>query len=147
MKVFLRKNVERIGMAGEIIKVKEGLARNYLIPHGLAVPIEKENEQFYKRREKTITNRKEVIASQSSMLAEKIASTQLTLKRKIHDDGKLYGSINPNEIVQLLAQKGISVSRNQIKIEKAIKTKGIFDITIKLSSRLQPIVKLNVIAE
>lgn len=147
MKVFLRKNVEKIGMAGEIIKVKEGFAKNYLIPHGLAVPVDKHNEIFYKCREKVVENRKVVISNQSSMLAEKIASLQVTLKRKMHDDGKLYGSVKTTELVQLLAKKGVSISKSQVLLDKAIKTKGTFRVTIKLSKLLLPTITLNVIAE
>jgi len=69
------------------------------------------------------------------------------LKRKLHDDGKLYGSVNPSEIVDLLAAHGVSVAKNQIEMEKSIKEKGSYEVTIKLSSRLQPKVTLNIVSE
>ncbi len=71
----------------------------------------------------------------------------MTLKRKLHDNGKLYGSVNPAEIVDLLAAQGIGVSKNQIEFDKSIKEKGAYEITIKLSSRLQPKLMLHVISE
>ena len=147
MKVFLLKDVERIGLAGEIIKVKDGFAKNYLFPRNLAVELTKENETFYKGKQKIVEKRQDVISSQTSMLAEKIASVQLTLARKIHEEDKLYGSVSPLEVVDLLAKKGISVAKNQVIFNKSIKTKGTFDVTIKLSSRLQPTLKLKVVAE
>lgn len=147
MKVFLRKDIEKIGLAGEIIKVGDGYARNYLIPKGLAIEITKKNEMFYGKRVKNIEHRKEAIATQTSMLAEKIKSLKLTLKKKTHDDGKLYGAVNASEIVDLLAGKGIIITKNQVKIDKSIKKKGTFTVTIKLTSRLQPQLVINVVPE
>lgn len=144
MKVYLKENIEKIGLQGEIVKVSDGFAKNFLFPKKLAVEVTPANESFFSSREKKIEHRKEAIESQTSMLAEKIKSTALTLKRKMHDDNKLYGSVSPAEIVELLAQKGISVSKNQIIFDKSIKEKGTHEITVKLSSRLQPKLKLTV---
>ena len=147
MKVFLLKDIERIGLAGEILKVKDGFAANYLVPRKLAIELTANNEQFYTKRVRSVEHHKEVVSSKTSMLAEKINSIKLTVKRKMHDDGKLYGAVNASEIVDLLSDKGVSVSKNQIEFGKSIKTKGSFDVTIKLSSKLKPKVTLTVIPE
>ena len=147
MKVYFKKDVEKIGMAGEIIKVKEGFATNYLIPRGLAIAVTNTNVDFFKKRERTIENRKEVLSTQTSMLAEKINSIDLILKKKMHDDGKLYGARSSSDIVDKLAEKGVSVAKNQIVFGKSIKSKGVYEVVIKLSSRLQPKVKVTVVAE
>ena len=81
------------------------------------------------------------------MLAEKIKSTEIVLKRKIHDNDQLYGSISPKEIAEELAKQGISVSNNQVIMDKGIKTKGVHTIVIKLSSKLQPTLKVKVVPE
>jgi large subunit ribosomal protein L9 len=146
-RVFLLKDVEKVGMAGEIIKVTEGYAKNFLMPRKLGVIITPENESHYQHRTKHIEHRKEVIASNTSMLAEKITSTTVTLKKKMHDDDRLYGSISPAEIVDGLAQKGISISKSQVEFDKSIKTKGTYAVTIKLSSRLKPAVTVRVVSE
>lgn len=147
MKVFLLKNVERIGMAGEIIKVSDGYATNYLIPNKLGIEVNEQNEHSFKLREKKIEKRKEVVATQTSMLAEKISSLIIVIKRKLHDDGKLYGALSLAEIVDALAEKSISVAKNQIDMPKAIKEKGTHEVTIRLSSRLQPKVTVKVVSE
>ncbi len=147
MKVFLKENIEKIGLAGEVIKVKEGYARNFLLPRKLAVEITKDNEGHYQGRVKAVEHRKEVISTKTSMLAERIQSLKLVLKRKMHDDGKLYGAINPGEIVDLLAKHNISIAKNQVKFDKSIKAKGTFNVTIKLTSRLQPQVIVNIVPE
>jgi len=147
IKVYLKKDVERIGMAGEIIDVKEGFAMNYLIPRGLGVVVNDSNAQFFKKRERTIEHRQEVISSQTSMLAEKIGAIELVLKKKMHNDGKLYGAISAGDIVDKLAEKGVSVGKNQILFSKTIKSQGSYEVVVKLSSRLQPKIKVTVLAE
>src|SRR5437667_8223262 len=94
MEVYLRKNIEKIGLAGEIIKVGDGFARNFLIPQGLAVEITLQNKSQYLSKIRKVENRKEVIATQTSIFAEKLNTVSITLKRKMHDNGQLYGSIN-----------------------------------------------------
>lgn len=147
MKIYLLKNIERVGMAGEIIKVSDGYATNFIIPKKLGIEVHAGNEDSFKQKAKSIERRTEVIASNTSMLAEKIKSTTITLKRKLHDDGKLYGAVSAHEIVDLLADKGVSVAKNQVDISKSIKEKGVYQVTIKLSSRLQPQITLKVVAE
>ncbi|NBX78733.1 50S ribosomal protein L9 [bacterium] len=146
MKVFLLKSVPQVGIAGEVIKVADGYAKNFLFPKKLAVEINATNEQFYKQREKQIEHRKEVIATETSMLSQEISQIKLVLKRKTHDDGKLYASVNPADVVDLLAAKGIKVGKSQIIFDKAIKTTGTYQVTVKLSSKLQPQVTLQVSA-
>jgi large subunit ribosomal protein L9 len=147
MKVLLTKDVINVGMAGDIVSVSEGYFRNYLLPNKLALEINEKNEAFYKNKVKAAERKKEVIESHTSMLAERIKSMELTLKRKMHDDGKLYGAVNASEIVDLLAEKGIKVGKSQIEFPKSIKEKGSFDVTVKLSSRLKPTFTLKVVPE
>jgi len=147
MKVFLLKDVERVGLAGEIIKVAEGYAANFLIPKKLAVEITPSNEKMYQSKIKVVEHRKEVVATKTSMLAEKISAIKLTLKRKMHDDGKLYGAVGANEVVDLLAEKGFGIGKSQVDFDKSIKEKGTYQVTIKLSSKLQSKISLTVVPE
>jgi large subunit ribosomal protein L9 len=147
MEVFLNKDVARVGLAGEIIKVSDGFARNCLIPQGLAVEITPVNRENYKAKIRTVEHRKEAIATETSMFAEKINNLSITLKRKMHDDGKLYGAVNGSEIVEALRGKGISISKGQVKFDKSIKTKGNHKVTINLTSRLKPTLTVVIIPE
>ena len=147
MKVYLKEDIERVGMKKEIIDVSDGYARNYLIPHKLAVAVTSENQSYYESMSKVVNHRKEVIATQSSMLAEKINNLEIKIRRKLHDDGKLYGSLNAIEVVEALNDHGVHIAKNQVVIEKSIKEKGTYPVIIKLSSRLQPTLKVHVIAE
>jgi large subunit ribosomal protein L9 len=147
MKVCLREDVVNIGMKGDIVKVADGYALNYLIPRKLAVVVTDENQASLSKLKKQEERKKEVIESKSSMLAERIKSLELVLRRKMHEGDKLYGSIHPSEIVDLLAAKGISVQKNQIEVDKTIKSKGSYPITIKLSTKLKPTFTLRIVAE
>lgn len=147
MKVFLKKDVEKVGMAGEIIKVTDGFARNYLLPKQLAIIVTSDNEHQFLTKVKQIEDRKEVIATKTSMLAERITTMTIKLQRKMHDDGKLYGAVNSNEIVEALAKEGVSISKSQVVFDKSIKNKGMHEVTIKLTSRLKPVVKVMVTPE
>ena len=147
MEVYLRKDVEKIGLAGEIIKVGDGFARNFLIPQGLAVEITSHNKSQYVSKIRKVENSKEVIASQTSMFAEKLSTVAVVLKRKMHDDGQLYGSINASEVVDALAAKGISITKSQVEFDKSIKSKGAFKVYIKLTTKLRPSITVTIIPE
>lgn len=147
MEVYLRKNVEKVGMAGEIVKVGDGFARNFLFPKGLAVEITTHNKDQYIAKIRQVENRKEVIASQTSMFAETLNSVSITLKRKMHDDGQLYGSINASEVVDALAEQGISINKSQVEFNKSIKSKGTFKVEIKLTTKLRSTITVTVTSE
>ncbi len=147
MEVYLRKNVEKIGLEGEIIKVGDGFARNYLIPQGFAVELTEHNRAQFESKIRKVANRKEVIASQTSMFADQISTMNITIKRKMHDNGQLYGSVNASEVVDALAIKGVNISKGQVEFEKPIKNKGKFKVTVKLTSRLKPTLMLSVESE
>jgi len=147
MKVFLLKDIEKVGLAGEVIKVADGYGKNFLLPRKLGVEITPQNEGFYKKREKLVEQRKEVISNKTSMLAEKISGIKLSLARKMHDDGKLYGAVASSEIVDALSEKGISVAKSQVEFNKSIKTKGSHEVVIKLSSTLKPTITVTIVPE
>ena len=147
MRIFLKKDVEKVGMAGEIIRVSDGFARNFLFPKKFAVEVTPQNAQFYQKQVKEVVHRKEVISTKTSMLGERIASITIRLKRKMHDDGKLYGAIGQLEVVDALAAEGVSISKKQVSFGKSIKTKGTHEAIIRLTSRYQPRIKVIIVPE
>lgn len=148
MKIFLLKDVPQVGMAGEIITVADGYAQNFLLPRKYGVEVTAHNEKGLLSRVRVIEHRKEVVATKTSMLAEKIKGLKPILKAKVHDGGRLYGAVAPHEIVELLAHEGVKISKNQVIFnEKSIKTQGVHPVTIKLSNSLQPVFSLKVVPE
>lgn len=147
MKVYLTQNVPKVGMAGEIISVSDGYAANFLLPRKLGVKLTPANEAFYKGKVVQVVHRKEAVETETSMVAEKIKATEIKLKCKIHDDGKLYGAVSQHDIVDALETKGITISKSQVVFDKSIKKTGTHTVTIKLSSRLQPQLTVKVVGE
>ncbi len=146
MQVFLLQNVVKVGLKNEIVKVSDGYAANYLFPHKLAVQVTPANEKLYKEKARKVENRAAIIESTSSVLGDQIAQLKLKLHKKLHDNDKLYAAVNATEIVDLLKENNITISKSQVIFDKAIKTKGTFEVTIKLSSKIQPKLNLQVIA-
>ena len=146
MNVFLLKDIVQVGLKNEIIKVSDGYAANFLFPKKLAVEVTKANEKLYIEKARKVENRAAVIESTSSVLGDQISQLNLKLKKKMHDGEKLYAAIGQNEIVDLLKEHNISISKSQVIFDKAIKAKGVFEVTIKLSSKIQPKFTLHIIA-
>ena len=147
MHVYLLKDVEKVGMAGQVIKVADGHATNFLIPRKLAIKVEKNAMPFYSSRVKKVEVERQVLNSKVAMLAERLKNMHLTLQKKVHDDDKLYGSVGADEIVALLKEKGINISKKQVEFGKAVRSLGEHKITIRLSSKLRPEVTLKITAE
>ena len=145
MKVYLLKSVEKVGIAGEILSVSEGYAQNFLFPRKLAIKVTDGNQAFYEQRAKTVENRKEIIETETSLLSERIADLSITLKKKLHDDNRLYAAINPSDIVDALALQNVKIAKSQVIFDKSIKAAGTHMVTIKLSSKLKPQLKVKIV--
>jgi large subunit ribosomal protein L9 len=147
MQVYLLKDVENVGMAGQVIKVSDGYASNFLIPRKIAVKVTNENLSFYKNKVQKIEVEKKVLSSKTAMLAEKIKDLHIVVKKRAHDEGKLYGAIGADDVVEILKEKGIIVNKKQIEFPKAVRAIGEHKVTIKLSSKLKPEFTLKVVAQ
>jgi large subunit ribosomal protein L9 len=138
MQVYLLKDVERVGMAGQIITVSDGYAKNFLFPRNLGVQVTAENAGFYKEKKVKEQVAVEVLNSKVAMLAERIKTLHLMVKERVHDDGKLYGALGAEEVVELLKAKDIVVNKKQIEFDKSIKAVGEHKVTVRLTSKLKP---------
>ncbi len=146
MKVYLLKDVESVGMRGTVVNVSDGYAANFLFPKKFAVAVP-DNDEAFKKLMHSAEVKKEVIASKTSMLAEHIKALKITMRRKTHDKVKLYGSISTSEIADALADHGVKIAKNQIITDKSIKEVGTYEVTVKLTSKLQPKFQLKIISE
>ncbi len=141
------KDVEKVGMEGQVVKVSDGYAMNYLIPKKLAIKVTQADMSFYKDRVVKKKVATDVLNSKTAMLAERIKTLHLTLTERVHDDGKLYGAVGADEVVALLKEKNITVNKKQISFSKAIRSVGEHKVTIKLSSKLQPQLTLKIVGK
>lgn len=147
MKVILRKDVENLGEMGDVVTVKDGFARNYLIPRELAYfasegaikRLEVEKKQYHKRLALEKVKAEDIAA--------KIADVQVSVAMKVGDEGRLYGSVTSQMIAQELSLRGYDFDKRNIIIEDPIKTLGVFDIKIKLHPEVISTLKVWVISE
>lgn len=145
MKVYMLKDVEKVGMAGQVIKVADGYATNFLIPRKLAKKVEEGEKTFFEKRSVKAKIDAQTLNSKIAMLAERIKNMHLVVKERVHDNGKLYGSVGADEVVELLKKKDVNVNRKQVEFKKAIRTVGEHKVAIKLSSKLKPELTLKVV--
>lgn len=146
MKVYMLQDVEKVGMAGTIVKVSDGYAMNFLIPRKLAKKVGTNEKEFFEKRSVKAKLDTQALNSKTAMLAERIKNMHLVVKERVHDDGKLYGAVGADEVVELLKKKDVSVNRKQIEFKKAVRSVGEHKVAVKLSSKLKPELTLKVVA-
>ena len=138
MKVILTKDVDKVGKSGEMKVVADGYATNFLIPQKLAVPA---SGGAYRAFQHDIASREEKRKREredADIAATRIASTTLTMGVKVGEGGKLYGSINNQDIAEALGRRGITVDRHKIDLEQPIKSLGTYKVAIKVYQGMTP---------
>ena len=147
MRIILRQDIEALGNIGEIVNVKPGYARNYLIPNQMAYfatdgainKIEQEKKQYLVKMAE--------VKGQAEKLAEKFEQIQVTVAMKVGEEGKLYGSVTTQMISNELSLQGYDVDKRDITIVDAIKTLGVFQVKVKLHHEVSANLRVWVISE
>lgn len=147
MEVILKEHIENLGKMGDIVKVAPGYARNYLIPKGIAVKADRSNKKALDHHIKLIEARRMKVLASLEDMAQKIEALSLTIPKKVGENDKLFGSVTTIEVVDALKNEGVEVKKDQIKIEEPIRTKGVFNIKVRLSENITPTLKLWVVEE
>ena len=147
MQVIIKKKIEKLGDVGDIITVKDGYARNYLIPRGLVVKatpgnlkeVELIKSQIQKKNEKKINDQKE--------LAKKLSNLKINIPVKVGEDNQIFGSVTSTNIIEFLIEKGFEVNKKSIKLDEPIKSLGIHNVILKLDEGIESNIKVYVIKE
>jgi large subunit ribosomal protein L9 len=147
MKVLLQSDVESVGKAGEIVNVKDGFARNYLIPRKLAVVADEKNVRVFEHLKRQTEDRIRKQRKAAEALKEKIESLTLTIPCKVGEEGKLFGSVTNIQIAEALKSKGIELDRKKIILEKPIKVLGDYEALVKLESDITAKIKISLVKE
>lgn len=132
MKVILKKDIEKLGKAGEVVSVKDGYARNFLLLKGLALTASTVNLKIVEQEKKKAALRQEKQRQQAEELAQKIASVSCTITVQAGQDGKLYGSVTSQDIAQGYEAEGINIDKRKIELPEPIKEVGVFKINVRL---------------
>jgi large subunit ribosomal protein L9 len=145
MEVILRQAVESLGKPGDVVKVSNGYARNYLLPHGVAFEATPGNlkriQQERERLEAAENERRE--AAQG--LATKLEQVQLTFSARVGEEGKLFGSVTSADVAQQLEAQGFHIEKRQIDLHEPIKALGVYRIPIRLHADVKPEIRVWVI--
>ena len=147
MEVILKKNVERIGQAGDTVSVKDGFARNYLLPQGLALVATSANLKVIAVEKKKEAQRLEKKKLQAQELAQKINASSCTITAKAGDDGKLFGSVTNQDIADAYKAEGITLDKRKIELPENIKEVGVFKVVVKLHPEVAAEAKIWVVKE
>jgi len=147
MKVILKEDVKALGSMGDIVNVKDGYARNYLIPKKLAVPANEKNMKEFLHHKRMIERKLNKVKIQAEELKKKIEEIELTIKQKVGKSGKLFGSITSLVLEKELEKVGLNIDRKKILLQEPIKTLGNFKIKVKLHPEVIAELKVNVVAE
>jgi large subunit ribosomal protein L9 len=147
MKVILKQNVPSLGKAGDLIKVNDGYARNFLIPKNLAIEADEKNIKTFEHEKKNILHKAQKEYNTAQDLALALANLTLTFARKVGDQDKIFGSVTTKEIELALKEKGYNIDRKMIIHDEQIKSLGEFNVKIKLTAGVETEIKLIVIGE
>jgi len=145
MKVILKKDVETLGPAGKIIDVKDGYARNYLIPQGIALKADEKNIKILEEEQKRLKLKLNKDKKNAELLAEKLNGVSCTATVSVGEEDRVFGSVTSQNIADLLKEKGFDIDRKKILLEEPIKALGIYEIPIKLHSEVEAKIKLWVV--
>ncbi|MEM0487807.1 MAG: 50S ribosomal protein L9 [Candidatus Bathyarchaeia archaeon] len=137
MEVILLEDVPSLGKAGQVVRVKEGYARNYLIPKGLAEPATSKNITRIKERQKLIERKLQREKERAQGLAEKLAGIKCVIKRSAGVEGKLFGAVTPHDIEVALREMGIEVDRKRIELKEPIRHLGSHTVYVRLHSEVK----------
>jgi len=147
MKIILRKEHEKLGAAGAVVDVKDGYARNYLIPRGIAYPADAGSMRALEEEKRQQSRRTSRELHSSEKLAHELEKISLTLKMKVGEDEKLFGSVTSQMIAEALKEKGFEVDKRVIELEEPIKALGIYTVDVKLHQTVTGKLKVWVVHE
>jgi large subunit ribosomal protein L9 len=147
MEVILRQDVEKLGTRGQVVKVADGYARNYLLPKRLAVPATPANKKMVEQERQAHLRREAREKADAEELAKLLAGVVVTIARKAGEQDQLFGSVTPQDISDALAQQNFSIDRRKIHLEDPIKQLGEYQVPIRLHREVTVTIGVNVVRE
>jgi len=147
MEVILRDYVEKLGKRGEIVKVSDGYARNYLLPRKLALPATEGNKKHVERERRIMETREAEEKSQAEAIVSRLSTVDITIARRVGETEQLYGSVTATDISDFLKTKGFEIDRRKLILPEPIKTIGEHDVPLKLHREVTAPLKVKVVKE
>lgn len=147
MEVILKEDIVNVGKIGEVVRVRDGYARNYLLPRGLVLIANKKNLKTFEHHKKIVGDQKEKIMRNARLVGDQLAAVSLVIPMKVGEEGKLFGSVTNMQIEKALKAKGLNVDRRKIHLDAPIKSAGDYEVPIRLSADLTVPLKLSVVSD
>ena len=147
MKLILRADVENLGRLGDVVVVKPGFGRNFLLPQGLAMLASDANLKAFELERKKLQAKMDALRTAASDLSAKIAATELVIPVRVGENDKLYGSVTTAIIGDALAEKGVDIDRRRILLDAAIRTLGTHEVRVRLHADVVATLNVKVVAE
>ena len=144
MEVILLERISRLGQMGDTVRVRDGFARNFLLPQGKALRANEANKKKFEGQRAQLEARNLERKSEAEQVAEKMDGMTFVVVRSAGETGQLYGSVSPRDIAELLVAEGFTISRNQVELNQPIKEIGLRNVSIALHPEVEVAVTLNV---
>ncbi|MDQ7054574.1 MAG: 50S ribosomal protein L9 [candidate division KSB1 bacterium] len=147
MKVILKQKYETLGDVAEIVNVKDGYARNFLIPKGIALEANKRNLKIIEQEKKRLQAIENRIRREAEQLAEKLSSVSVTAEVQVGEEDRVFGAVTSQDIAELLKNKGFDIDRRKILMEEPLKALGVYEVPIKLHPDVEAKIKVWVVKQ
>jgi large subunit ribosomal protein L9 len=147
MEVILKEDVANVGKIGEVVRVRDGYARNYLLPRGLVLLANKKNLKTFEHHKKVVADQKQKITREAQSVGQSIGAVSLTIRMRVGEEGKLFGSVTNIQIEKALKAQGLIIDRRKIQLEEPIKVTGDYEVPIRMTADLTVPLKVSVIPE
>jgi len=147
MKLILSQNIDNLGSIGDIVRVKDGYGRNFLIPRGLGVAANEGNQKALQQQLKVLEKKKLQLLDAAKKIAATIEKTSVTVTKQVGEDEKIFGSVTTAELEELLTSEGLQVSRKDIRLTEEIKKVGVYTAEVKVHPAVVAKFKVWVVAQ
>jgi large subunit ribosomal protein L9 len=147
MEVILKEDIVNLGKIGDIVRVRDGYARNYLLPRGLVLEASKKNLKTFEHHKKLVGDQKQKVIRQAQAVGDQLNGVALMIPMKVGEEGRLFGSVTNIHIEKALKAKGLNVDRRKIQLAEPIKIAGDYDVPVRLSAELTVPLKVSVVSD
>ncbi len=147
MEIILREDVQHLGKAGEVVKVKDGYARNFLLPKGLAYPATDANKKKITYEAQRLAKQRETERAAAESEAGRLAAVELTFAVKVGEEDRLYGSVTASDIQRRLEEQGLHVDKRKIELPEPLRSLGDFRVGIRIHPDVRPEIVVHVVRE
>ncbi len=145
MELILLKDVTKVGRKGQVVRVRDGFARNFLLPQKAAMPLTAANERFVKDQKDRADKRSAAEKNKAEETAAQLGSLKLSIKAASGEQDKLFGSVTAEDISRLLAEKGFELDRRKVLLKEPIRSLGSYPVTVELHAQVRATVHLDVL--